>query len=243
MEQIIVSLENIFDSDIGKIDFCLQNNHRVKSYKILPESNSIVIYMKYDFEIPIVTQDLERKGFKIVTASLQSHGQSIPLLEALTDKDAIEQEVLRENANFNLESFYVDGLEGAVGVITKDKIIFANAVVNHYTALNSIYNLLYNNSDEMQNYYSFNDDTYWQEEAVVLGNVVIQLCSNVSSTVWLPEDMNDYQKSELNRILDQINTIRQQYSMPIDIEIGRPNDLKKAAIIESKMFQSDSKTL
>lgn len=243
MEEIIIGLENISDANIGKLDFCLQNNPRVNSYKILPESNSIIIYMKYDFEIPFVSQDLESNGFKIITASLQTHRKSIPLLEALTDKEAIEQEVLRENANFNLERFYVDELEGAVGVITKDKIIFASAAINHYTALNYIYNFLYNNSDKVQEYCSFNDDTYWQEEAVALGNVVIQLCSNVSSTVWLPEEMNDYQQSELNKILDQINTIRQKYNIPIDIEIDKPNNFKEEQTIEPEILQTSSKIL
>ena len=242
MEEITLCLEKISSADIDRLDFCLQNNHHISYYKIFPESNNIVIYMKYYFEIPFVSEDLERNGFKIITASLQKNGHSIPFLEALSDKKYIEQEVLHENANFNLENFFTGELDGAVGVITKDKIIFANAEVNHYTALNSIYNLLYNNSDKMKDYYSFNDDTYWQEEAVTLGNIVIQLCSNASSTVWLPEKINDYQQTELNKILDQINTIRQKYNIPIDAEIGRPSDLLKQTT-EQVTFQSNSKKI
>ena len=86
MEKIIIGLENISDADIGKLDFCLQNNHRVNAYKILPENNSILIYMKYDFGILYISQDLESNGFKIIAASLQSHDKFIPLLEALSDK-------------------------------------------------------------------------------------------------------------------------------------------------------------
>ena len=243
MKEITLELENISSADIGKIDYCLQNNHRVNSYKIFPENNSIVIYIKYDFDMPFVSEDLEKNGFKIITASLQKNGHSIPFLEALTDKETIEQEILRENADFNLESFFTGELDGAVGVITKDKIIFANAEINHYTAFNSIYNLLYNNSDDMKDYYSFNDDTCWQEEAVSFGNVVLQLCSNVSSTVWLPEKMNDYQQSELNKILNQINIIRQKYDIIVDIEVGRPSDIINETAKEQEVLQTSSKSL
>lgn len=221
MEKIIINLENIFDID--KLDYCLQTNHHINTYEIDTKKNSITIYMKYGFEMPNVSYDLDRYGFKIISATLQKDEFYIPFLEALIDKKAIEQEVLKENSQFNLENFYVNGLEGAICVVTKNQIIFANAVINHCTSLNYVYNFLYNGLDDIEDYYS--SDNCWQIKATAFGNIVIQLCSDVSSTVWLPEELNDYQQSQLNKILGQIKQVRQKHNIPIDVEISRPNDL------------------
>ena len=71
-----------------------------------------------------------------------------------------------------------------------------------------------------------NEELLWQDAGVAYGNVILQLCS-ISSTIWLSDEMNDYQQSELNKILEQINMIRQKYNIPIEIEVGRPTDFKK----------------
>lgn len=242
MNEILVNLDNISSANIGKIDDCLKNNHHINSYEIIPENNSIVIRMKYDFEMPYVSRTLAKHGYKIIAATLQRKETSIPFLEALTCKDAIDQEILRENANFDLEEFFTNQLEGAICIITKNRTIFANALINHYTALNYIYNFLYNNSDQIKNYCVPSENVFWQEAGVAFGNIVIQLCSNVSSTVWLPEEITPYQQSELNKILNQINIIRQKHNIPIDIEIGRPSEFKKEPV-GSETLQSNSKTL
>lgn len=240
MEKIIISLDNISSANIGGIDYCLQSNHKINSYEILPDNNSIIINLKYDFYMPSISYELDRKGYKIITAKLQKKDYSIPFLEALVDKEAIEQEILRENANFDLENFFVNQFDGAICVITKNKTIFANALINHYTALNYIYNLLYNNSSEMKEY---SENYNWQKSAVSFGNIVIQLCSSASNTCWLPEKLNTYQLLELKKILDQLDAIKQKHKIPIDIEIGRPSDFEKHTKLNPEMFQNSFKTL
>ena len=115
MEEIIISLENI--SDVNKINEYLQNDHDINSYEII--ENNIIIRTKYSFRIPIVCHDLEHYGYKIIAVALKKNQEFVPIIEALNDKKEIEKEVLRENSEFDLESFYVKHLEGAVCVIKK----------------------------------------------------------------------------------------------------------------------------
>ncbi len=243
MKEIIINLKNISDIEIQKLNKCLQNNHYIKSYHINSQTGSIIIYTKHSFRVPDISNHLTQNGYKIKSVSLQKEEQSIPLIEALTDKTEIDKEVIRENNSFDLENFYVNNLEGAIGVITKDKTIFANAVIDHYTALNCIYNFLYNKLNTFKNYYDLRDDRCWQEVAVSFGNIVIQFCSDVPSTVWLPEEINSYQQKELQKIIDQINTISQKHNLNIDLEIGKPSDFLTPSGTECEQIQNNSKTL
>lgn len=219
MDNIIISLESIYNID--KIIECLGRNH-LTSYEINLEKDDIIIHTKHIFYIPNMCNDLKQIGYKVIKAKLQKSDCTVPLIEALNDKEIIKQEIIDENIEFDLENFYLKDLEGAICVITKNNIIFVNALIDHYKALNAVYNLLYNRSDQIKDYYSFDDNIYWQEEAVAFGNIIIQLCSNAYNTVWLPEEINSYQKQKLNEILDQISNIRKKYNIPIDVEIGRP---------------------
>lgn len=237
MEKVIIKLDNISNADIRKIDDCLKNIHKIDSYEILPENN-IILHLKYYYDMPSISRELYKNGYKIVTAILQKREYSIPILEAIIDKKLVEQEVLRENANFDLENFFVNQLDGALCVITKNKTFFASALINHYIALNSIYNLLYNDSDEMKEYNGYNDYSSWQESAVSFGNIVIQLCSNASNTCWLPEEMNTYQLLELKKILNQLNKIEQKHNIPVDVEIVRTIESEKNTNLSPEIFHN-----
>lgn len=226
MNKTIIYLESIFDID--KINNCLKDY--VQSYNINLENNSITIYTEYIFEIQFVCDHLVNNGYQIIDAKMLKDMEAISLIEVLDDKKTVDKAILDENERFDLEKFFVQDLDGAVGVITKNKIIFASAMIDHYKALNAIYNLLYNFSSEMKDYYSFSDNVCWQEEAVKFGNVIIQLCSNAYSSIWLPDELNIYQRQKLKEITDRINSIKQKYNISISIEVGKPSDILNGKI-------------
>ncbi len=232
MEDIIIGLENIYDID--KITDSLINNH-VNSYEIDLDSNTITLHTKHLYNIPNLCYELDRDGYKVIYAVVQKDRYLIPLIEAFNDKEALENEVIYENNEFDLEKFYVNQLEGAICVITKNRTICANAVINHYSALKAIYNLLYNDSDQIHDYYSFSDDSCWQEEAVSYGNIVIQLCSDAFSSVWLSENLNDYQVKELENFFDAIETIRNKHNIPIEFETLKPSGFMEKKTKMSKL--------
>ena len=232
MEDIIIGLENIYDID--KITDSLINNH-VNSYEIDLDSNTITLHTKHLYNIPNLCYELDRNGYKIIYAVVQKDRYLIPLIEAFNDKEALENEVIYENNEFDLEKFYVNQLEGAICVITKNRTICANAVINHYSALKAIYNLLYNDLDQIHDYYSFSDDSCWQEEAVSYGNIVIQLCSDAFSSVWLSENLNDYQVKELENFFDAIETIRNKHNIPIEFETLKPSGFMEKKTKMSKL--------
>ena len=232
MEDIIIGFENIYDID--KMTYSLISNH-MNLYEIDLDSNTVTLHTKHLYNIPNLCYELDRDGYKVIYAAVQKDGYSIPLIEAFNDKEALENEVIYENNEFDLENFYVNQLEGAVCVITKNKTICANAVINHYSALKAIYNFLYNDLDQIQDYYSFSDDSCWQEEAVSYGNIVIQLCSDASSSVWLSENLNDYQVKELESFFGAIETIRKKHNIPIEIETLKPSEFMEEKTNMSKL--------
>lgn len=236
METVVVRLKQTYNPQ--KIAECLENAD-VKHYEI--KQNNIIVHTHL-YNIQTLCRNLIRNGYEVTEAVWQKNSRFIHLIEAYFDKKQIEEEIIRENNEFDLEDFYVNELEGAICVITKDKTIFANAVASHYNALNAIYNLLYNDSNQMDYYcLSDEDDTFWQNEAVQYGNVIIQLCSNVSSTVWLPAELNNYQKQELHLILEQINDISQQYDIPIPIDTEAPQSLKDDSVLDCEIIQKNFK--
>lgn len=147
-------------------------------------------------------------------------------IEKIKDKDLLKEEIEFENNNFDYDNFYRKKLSGAAIVITKDKIISTYSWMDHGATVLNIYNYLYDrDSKEAEWNYPL-----WQIEAVEEGNIIIQLCDDCSSPVWLPKGMNDYQYNTLMGLVDHLTEVdeRGNYQIELALEDGYHTPIKEA---------------
>ncbi len=136
------------------------------------------------------------------------------VLGSIKDIKELKKEITLENESFDLEQFFTQSLDGAVGVITKNQLICCYSWLDHGDVVNSIYNYLYNDSNRMKNYL---EKTPWQFAALEKGNVIIQFCSNAPSFIWLPEERNEYQYCILNEVIKKLQEINKKYNYGIKV--------------------------
>lgn len=138
------------------------------------------------------------------------------------DKNSIEY-IKQQSEKFNLEDFYLyDGMnkedvenevldlqpiDGAMIVITPFQTISLPAPEEHFYVTERIYRVLYDSFDRFTFPEYLDENTeyqIWQEQALEYGNVLIQVCLGSYSPVWIPKHINDYQYSELEKVVSFI---------------------------------------
>lgn len=127
-------------------------------------------------------------------------------IETIEDMDLLKEEIEYETASFDLDRFYDEKLDRAVCVITEDETYFAYAWEDHGNAIARIYDYLYNDTNQMKDW----DYIPWQYNATEQGNVIIQFCSGISSPIWLPSHISDYQYDKVMELLTQLEQIDQR---------------------------------
>lgn len=139
-------------------------------------------------------------------------------VEKIKDKELLKEEIEFENSNFDFEKFYSKKLNGGAVVITKDKMISAYSWIDHGATVLNIYNYLYDRDPKDADW----NCPLWQFAAVEEGNIIIQLCDDCSSPVWLPKGMNDYQYNTLMGLVDHLTEVdeRGNYQIELALEDG-----------------------
>lgn len=139
-------------------------------------------------------------------------------IERIKDKELLKEEIEFENSNFDYDNFYSKKLSGAAIVITKDQMINVYSLIDHGLTVLNIYNYLYDR-DPKESEWKY---PIWQIEAIEEGNIIIQLCDDCSSPVWLPQGMNDYQYNTLMELVDHLSEVdeRGNYNIQLAIDVG-----------------------
>lgn len=139
-------------------------------------------------------------------------------IEKIEDKELLKEEIEFENANFDYDKFYGKKLNGGAVVITKDKMIRTYSWIDHGATVLNIYNYLYDRDPKDADW----NCPLWQIAAIEEGNIIIQLCDDCSSPVWLPQGMNDYQYNTLMELVDHLSEVdeRGNYNIQLAIDVG-----------------------
>ena len=207
---------------------CQNLNENYISYlKSLPSIVDVNVFMPDIVVLNVKNinflSSLEKYNIKIINCTLSYQNFDINMLEYMSNKER-NHEILRENDHFNLKDFYLNKLSGAVAVITQNDIVFAYAICDHKTVTNAIYNYLYNSQDEE---YFNNSDYLWQQSALKYDNIIIQFCSDSPSMIWLPSNMNEFQKSALSFIQNNMINIMREYNIKLDYFITKAEELRQ----------------
>ena len=142
-------------------------------------------------------------------------------VETIEDMDLLKEEIEYETASFDLDRFYDKEPNRAVCVITEDETYFAYAWEDHGNATARIYDYLYNDTNQMKDW----DFIPWQYNATERGNVIIQFCSDISTPIWLPSSINDYQYNKVMELLTQLEQIDQRSKNNLAIGIDLSEDI------------------
>lgn len=151
----------------------------------------------------------------------------------------------REIKKFNLNDFYHNkGLsDGAVCLITPKQMIMTDTFIKskenpsygtHEDTIDFIYKVLYARSPLPDSHdKSFNN---WQDNIILDGNVVIQLCSNALSEIWIPNIMTE---GQINYLEEFNNRIKQVIND--DLDYFRENPIKFIVTngTYSNMYEND----
>lgn len=140
--------------------------------------------------------------------------------EKLLDSKLNEKEkrLLYQLDIFDLEDFYHnDGYSsGAVCLITKSQMIICDNYIRkdnnptydeHYDTVNEIYKIIYNKEISYSKVDENEHFICWQDFVVDDGNILIQLCSDISSPLWLPDSINEKQLGFLEEFNKRIKII------------------------------------
>lgn len=209
----------------------LQNEiHRVSLVGDLKHSPNHWISLKIRDQIPRAVMDTN------IAVYLANIDYDIMMLEGveevkypvekIKDKELLKEEIEFENSNFDFEKFYSKKLNGGAVVITKDKMISAYSWIDHGATVLNIYNYLYDRDPKDADW----NCPLWQMAAVEEGNIIIQLCDDCSSPVWLPKGMNDYQYNTLMGLVEHLTEVdeRGNYQIELALEDGYHTPIKEA---------------
>lgn len=128
-----------------------------------------------------------------------------------------EKRFLYQLDTFDLEKFYHcnECSLGAVCLITKNQIFLCDSYIKknnklacseHYDTADEIYKVVYNREIN----YSVDENGQficWQNQIVNDGNILIQLCSDMSSLLWVPESISEKQLDFLENFNKRIKNI------------------------------------
>ena len=142
-------------------------------------------------------------------------------VETIEDMNLLQEEIEYETTSFDLDRFYDEHLDRAVCVITEDETYFAYAWEDHGTAVARIYDYLYNDTNQMRDW----DYIPWQYNATEKGNIIIQFCSNISSPIWLPSKINDYQYESLTQVITKLEQINRRTDNELKVAIDLSEDI------------------
>lgn len=159
-------------------------------------------------------------------------------VEKIKDKELLKEEIEFENNNFDFEKFYSKKLNGAAIVITKDKMINVYSLIDHGATILNIYNYLYDR-DPKESEWNY---PVWQIAAIEEENIIIQLCDDCSSPVWLPKGMNDYQYNTLMGLVDHLTEVDERGNYEIELVLehsGIATPIKDAKDEINEMCRQD----
>lgn len=109
-----------------------------------------------------------------------------------------------ETKRFDIQMFFKTRSikNAAVCLITKDLRYISHTIFGnkqHFDTAELMYRVYLDKHLE--------ENTYWQEEIVGDGNILIQLCSDCSSLIWIPETLTKKQIQHLEDLNNQIKNI------------------------------------
>lgn len=142
-------------------------------------------------------------------------------VETIENMDLLKEEIEYETTAFDLDRFYDEKLDRAVCVITEDETYFAYAWDDHGHAAARIYDYLYNDTNQMKDW----DYIPWQYNATEKGNIIIQFCASISSPIWLPSKINDYQYESLTGLLTKLEQIEDRNHEGLAVAIDLSEDI------------------
>lgn len=183
-----------------------------------------------------VTFSMARIGYDVMM--LEGVDEIKYPIEKIKDKDLLKEEIEFENSNFDYDNFYSKKLSGTAIVITKDQMINVYSLIDHGSTVLNIYNYLYDR-DPKESEWNY---PIWQIEAVEEGNIIIQLCDDCSSPVWLPKGMNDYQYNTLMGLVDHLTEVDERGNYEIELGLehsGIATPIKDAKDKINEMCRQD----
>lgn len=163
----------------------------------------------------------------INSADLDAKMQDIGLdmdekLQNIFRPDVLKTEIEK----FDLEKFFLkDGTDNtAVLLITPEQSIMTECFAGktkeygnsdqHAATVGEIYKVIYDDgqlSPEVQT-----DEEILGEKTQKDGNILIQLCQDSSSNIWLPKTINSFQYSALEKFCNEINAISEKNKIKLD---------------------------
>lgn len=116
-------------------------------------------------------------------------------IENIRNARLLLKEIKRQNDEFDMAKFYLsqNGKNGggAVQIITPSHKLSCFANKSHRLVVENIYRLIYSDFRGFKT-------GIWQEESCDKGNILLQLCSNGCSLVWVPKRITDFQFKSLS---------------------------------------------
>lgn len=175
-------------------------------------------------------------------------------IEELSDKRQIKEELIRENAKFNMESIFIEEVyEGAMILITPKQTVKSYVDKSHERIAKLMYQALYGERLEA------NDDEMWQQVLADQDIICIQLCRDGFQIMFLPKKISTKQYNMMQETIgqfDKINTKLEErgkaplnYMLAITKENGEVQDgimslneiMKRSADITTNEIKSRKK--
>ncbi len=198
------------------------------------------------------TPSLAINGINNHIANNQNRNENIEILnveDEISYRNDSQNRLKSEIEKFNLENFYTGKMDndGGILLITPEQSIMTTCYAGtgqHAQTVEEIYKVIYNDSQfDIEN----RAEDIWQNKVLNDGNIVVQLVSDDSSIVWVPDKISKSQYEALKNFYNQVAKVSNNTGLNpefwpaltgLDLPEGNINALR-TTLIEAEKRISD----
>lgn len=123
-------------------------------------------------------------------------------IEKVTDKKQIKEELIKENAEFNMETIFIDEeYEGAMIFVTPNQTVKSYVGESHERIAKLMYQTIY--GEKLESY----DNKMWQQVLTDEGIICMQICRDGYQIIFLPKNIATQQYNMMQEIMGKFDRI------------------------------------
>lgn len=145
-------------------------------------------------------------------------------IEDLSDKRQIKEALIKGNAEFNMESIFMEEkYEGAMILITPNQTLKEYISISHEDVAKKMYEAMY--GEELKN----DKNKMWQQVLADEDIICIQICRDGYQIIFLPKEISTKQYNMMKETTEEFNKIErrlgkeEKYSLDYMLAINKEN--------------------